>query len=151
MKFSIKNIDSLDDDDLTQVKALDQKFFPFPWSHKQWDELNDNDRLFILKDDMDLVGFSLFRVEVDVFHLLKVLIAPELQSKNYAHQLMKDSYYALVKEAGNERNVFLEVQEGNLKAIRFYERIGLEKGERIKNYYSDGSVALRYFGKPKFT
>lgn len=40
--------------------------------------------------------------------------------------------------------IWLEVHEGNLPAIRFYERQGFVNVSRRSNYYPDGKAALNY-------
>lgn len=142
---------SINQKDLVDIIAMDQNHFSFPWNEKQWNELGEHDFLFLEKADDKNIGFILFRVETDVFHLLKVLISPEYRTSGKAKRLFKKAYSSLIEDFGDERSVFLEVQENNLSAIKFYDSLNLEKGERVKNYYSDGSSALRYFGKPKFT
>ncbi len=122
------------------VFQLDQDFFPRPWKEDDWRGLNPlHHKLYLLQDGSKTIGFALFShlPDDETAHLLKICLHPSFRglgkAKTFWPEMMKDLLSLRVK------NVFLEVEEPNLRAITFYQKMGFEKIRTVKSYYSDGT------------
>lgn len=134
MNFIVKPLTS---SDLEWVISADQDF-PHPWDSASWNNLAPYMRCFILQIGSDLVGFSLFQhLEGDErAHLLKIYLSPSYRNQGFADILFTESVSKL-----GVREIFLEVGESNVAALRFYERMGFNKNHLAKGFYSNGENA----------
>lgn len=89
----------------------------------------------------DPVGFALFSYLKgdDTAHLLKICLRPSLRGTGEASLFWRDLLPKL-RELGASK-VFLEVEESNLAAQKFYKRQGFHLLRTIKGYYSGGENA----------
>ena len=55
----------------------------------------------------------------------------------------------ILEKDSNDTNVFLEVKEANLPAVKLYIDLGFEEVDRKEGYYSDGSNAIFMLKKNK--
>jgi ribosomal-protein-alanine N-acetyltransferase len=125
------------------VIRLDQDHFPHPWTEAQWKELSPaQNHLFTWKQENKLIGYALFQYLTgdDTAHLLKILVLPESRGRGEVQKFWKEVLIYL-KEQGL-KNIYLEVEAGNTRAISFYEKCGLQHLRRNKGYYSNGEDAL---------
>lgn len=125
--------------DLDQIIEWDETYFPMPWSAKQWREMNLEHHLLMSWEEM---GFALFGFMEgdDTAHLLKILIKPELRGKGPALNFWKEILNFLTSK--KVKNIYLEVEASNERAIGFYQKLGFLTLRRVKGYYSNGSDAL---------
>lgn len=126
-------------------RKLDLDFFPQPWTSNDWTTLFTTDQerfLLVAKDESGPVGFVLFNLaSADSFaHLLKIIVDPSKRGHHYGEQLLTECLRLLSHR--DIRHFYLEVEEGNLPAIRLYEKSGFQKIHFKKNFYSNGSNAL---------
>lgn len=132
----------LDASDLPEVMKLDLAYFPHPWKPQEWREMNlDHHLLLGWKERGKLVAFVLLALAPgdDVAHLLKILIAPEYRGSGLGNKI----WDYLRNEISPERtSLYLEVAADNHRAIKYYEKMGLETIRRNQKYYSDGQDAL---------
>ena len=70
--------------------------------------------------------------------ILNIAIDLPYQHRGYGKKLLD---YTL-RELGNETDVFLEVRESNLPAIKLYNEFNFEEIGVRENYYSDGESAV---------
>jgi ribosomal-protein-alanine N-acetyltransferase len=125
------------------VQEIDRLYFPRPWKSSDWATLNlDHHRLWGLFQNHRLIGFALFHVppQDDTAHLLKIALVPSLRGTGLAAQFWSDLAKALSKE--RFQRVYLEVEESNIRAQRFYLKSGFTILRRTKSYYSDGEAAI---------
>ncbi|HLW57824.1 MAG TPA: GNAT family N-acetyltransferase [Bacteriovoracaceae bacterium] len=128
---------SLTPSDLEWVISADQDF-PHPWDSASWNNLAPYMHCFVLQMESELGGYILFQhLEGDErAHLLKIYLTPAHRNKGLADLLFSESVQKLgVKE------IFLEVGESNVAAVRFYERMGFNKIHLAKGFYSNGENA----------
>lgn len=127
-----------------EVYELDQGEFPRPWTASQWKSLDDkNHTLFVWRSGSgELLSFALFGVmEGDnAAHLYKIVTRPQLRGTS----ISKEFFQALVGELGMKgyESIYLEVEVGNKRALRFYEKMGLKILRLSKRFYSDGEDAF---------
>ncbi|MCB9091042.1 MAG: GNAT family N-acetyltransferase [Halobacteriovoraceae bacterium] len=139
-----KEIRSLRQERFDAIKNLDKKRMKYSWKKGAWSELlqcPDNYLLHELTLDKELIGFSLYLVEVKKplsLHLLKVVLGEAWEGKGLARKMFED----LVEFYPKLEQIYLEVEAENTRAIGLYETTGFEKLRLLKKYYSDQSDAL---------
>lgn len=125
-----------------RMVELDQRYFPRPWSHQDWQGMNVNHHLLYgWFEGEKLIGFALFQFIVgdETAHLLKILIVPEARGTQTSQ-----SFWSHIIKSLNQikvKNIFLEVEDLNLQAVRFYEKQGFQLLKMSKGFYSDGKDA----------
>lgn len=128
---------------LQEIIHLDQEFFPKPWSHALWQELNWNKhRLILAVDKEKLVGFAIVLISSleQLGHLLKILVLPDSRRLGVASKLFSQIEEWLISQ--DMHRIYLEVESGNSEAISFYQKHGFRELSKIKGFYSDGSTAI---------
>lgn len=126
---------------LNQVIALDHNFMSYAWSEKQWQCLDESrHQLFVIGDDV-LLGFALYLLSPheELAHLLKIVMAPTEQGRQ------SQGFFAMQKSSLAKqgfKRIYLEVAETNIRALKFYQKVGFNHLQTIKSYYSDGASAL---------
>lgn len=90
----------------------------------------------------NLVGFIVSRLVLDEAEILSIAVASARRGKGLARQLLDINLRRLVGLGA--RSVFLEVDEGNVPALRLYRRAGFQEVGLRKAYYpaGRGSAAL---------
>lgn len=86
-------------------------------------------------------GFVLSRRAADEAEILTVVIAPPLRGGGHARGLLREHLNGLA--LGGTTRVHLEVDEGNVPALKLYGRLGFTKVGTRTGYYTkaDGSRA----------
>lgn len=89
-----------------------------------------------------VVGFvHLKKYTPDENEILAIAIDNEYQRKGFAREYM--NYIARTLWSDSEyKTIFLEVDEANFKAIKFYENIGFEPYRKRMRYYTNGHDAI---------
>jgi ribosomal-protein-alanine N-acetyltransferase len=126
-----------------EVVKFDQDHFPTPWNPEAWWGLDmSRHKLFTWHDSEKLLGFALFEVSPydDSSHLYKILIHPVHQCQGHA-KVFWSCIVVELKKLGR-KSVYLEVNSGNLSAVRFYEKCGFVLLRKNKSYYTTGEDAL---------
>ncbi|NGP16813.1 ribosomal protein S18-alanine N-acetyltransferase [Devosia aurantiaca] len=88
-----------------------------------------------------IAGFALIRVVVDEAELLTIAVDPKWRGKKIGRALL-DAVFADMMMSPAKR-MFLEVEEGNIPAVRLYKQQGFKTISTRKGYYPqpDGSAA----------
>jgi ribosomal-protein-alanine N-acetyltransferase len=81
----------------------------------------------------NLAGFIISRVAADEAEILSVAVASAYRGRAVARALLRHHLGRLA--ALGVRNVFLEVDEGNIPALRLYRRAGFAEVGRREGYY----------------
>lgn len=129
-----------------ELFSLDNQWVPFSWSRECWLNLNHDYHLVLILEDKEIsdspCGFVLFHwVEGNDFcQLLKICVTSEIRGTGAAATLLGDSL--LIFERKGVQKVFLEVQEANKQALKFYEKNGFSTVRLKPKYYSCGESAL---------
>jgi ribosomal-protein-alanine N-acetyltransferase len=89
-----------------------------------------------------LIGFIASRLVLDEAEVLSIAVASARRGRGLARQLLDINLRRLVGLGA--RSVFLEVDEGNVPALRLYRRAGFRDVGRRQAYYpaGRGSAAL---------
>ena len=119
--------------------------FARPWSAVEFERMLADDHvtadgLFVPRN-LEPGGFVLSRRVGDEAEILSVAIAPDLRGRNCGRPLLAGHLESLAREA--VRRIHLEVEEGNVRALALYRRVGFQEVGRRVGYYlkPDGSRA----------
>jgi [ribosomal protein S18]-alanine N-acetyltransferase len=124
----------MSEQDVRGVYQLESAATAFPWSQKQWnDSLNNGDQCTVAHDINVLVGCTVFSIVLDEATLQNIVVHPESQGRGYGRRLLQAGL-AVMNRRGVV-NCYLEVREGNQKAIALYLSTGFTQVGIRKNYY----------------
>ncbi|MGL4403977.1 MAG: ribosomal protein S18-alanine N-acetyltransferase [Fusobacteriaceae bacterium] len=130
----MKIIDKINEDFLGQIINLEEKIF-LGSSYKK-EQLEDmktkNEYLFLVAEkDSEVIGYIIAHDSLDIMEIIKIAVVENKRGLNIAENIFRKLLEI------TQLNVILEVREGNLRAIRFYEKMGMRKISLRKNYYTD--------------
>lgn len=122
------------EDDVDAVMAIEQRAYPFPWTHGIFrDCVRAGYPIWLaLRDDI-VIGYGVLSVAAREGHILNICIDPDEQGKGYGRQLLR----LLVRCARGYRaeRIFLEVRPSNPRAIALYQDEGFNEIGRRPRYY----------------
>jgi ribosomal-protein-alanine N-acetyltransferase len=124
-------------DDLDDVMEIERLSFVSPWTKRLFEEtlISPISASFIIKNGTGTIGYIVLYSVADEAHILNIAIHPRCQGKGCASGLLQHALeYFKVKGV---HEFFLEVREGNVTAIRLYQRFGFEMIGKRKKYYSE--------------
>ncbi|CAG1001450.1 MAG: acetyltransferase (GNAT) family protein [Candidatus Methanoperedens nitroreducens] len=92
----------------------------------------------------DINGFVIgyvagFLAQVGVGRIFSLAVDPKYQNRSVGSNLLKEIINIFRKEGVTE--IILEVRMDNIKAKRFYERLGFSQFGIAEKYYNDGQNA----------
>lgn len=88
----------------------------------------------------ELVGFVLYRDNIQAWEISLVVSHPRHRRAGYIKALLEH----LIVAKGQERELWLEVHEKNVKAQNLYEKLGFRRSGQRPKYYRDGATAYMY-------
>lgn len=120
---------------MEDIAKLEKEIFKFSgYSYKELCEMNQKKELysfFSAKDEEDkMVGYIILFDNSDSLEIMKIGVLPGVRQRGIASLLIDE-----VKR--KDRDIFLEVRENNMSAIKFYEKNSFAVVGKRKNYYSD--------------
>ena len=120
---------------LDAVMTIETAAYPFPWSRGNFvDSIASRYAARLLySPGGELLGYFVAMLGVDEMHLLNITVAPAAQGRGHARFLI-DALIALCR-AHAARELWLEVRESNLRALRIYQRLGFAQVGLRKGYY----------------
>ncbi len=126
--------------DVNEIHAIEKRVFRHPWSKKQiLHELKqENGKRVYAEIEKKIIGYIMVRVINNEAQILNIAIDLPFQHRGYGKKLLDYTLH----ELGNETDVFLEVRESNLPAIKLYSEFNFEKIGFRERYYSDGENAI---------
>lgn len=123
--------------DIAQVYEIEKAVQTHPWSLKQFEEALNYQATVYVKDNK-ICGFCILQPVLDEANLLLMAVMPSEQGQGIGFKLLEGSLNLLTN---HPIQIFLEVRESNLAAIKLYEKAGFHQIDLRKNYYpnKDGS------------
>lgn len=124
--------------DIDCVTAIEKLVQSHPWTKTQFMDSLQSYQCTVIEYQNKVVGFCILQPVLDEANLLLMAIDPQQQGKGLGYQLLSESIDALKNQP---IQIFLEVRESNVAAIRLYEKSGFHQIDLRKNYYPnlDGS------------
>ncbi|HBN45679.1 MAG TPA: ribosomal-protein-alanine N-acetyltransferase, partial [Candidatus Marinimicrobia bacterium] len=110
--------------DLDEIVAIEKRVFRHPWSKNQIQQelKQENGKRVYAEIEKKIIGYIMVRVLKIEAQILNIAIDLPYQHRGYGKKLLD---YTL-RELGNETDVFLEVRESNLPAIKLYNEFNFE-------------------------
>jgi len=120
--------------DIADVMIIENRNYEFPWTEGIFrDCLKAGYQSFVLRLDLQLVGYAVMQIVTDEAHILNICIDRKFNHRGYARFLL-----ARLEEAASDegvRMVFLEARPSNPRAINLYQRAGFNEIGNRKAYY----------------
>ena len=142
------NIRKAELEDLNEIYNIEKKVFNDYWSLdliKSEIIEKKYSRVTVLELEKKIIGYIFQRKIYDENHIINLAIDIPYQHKGYGKFLLMK----ILEKDSNDTNVFLEVKEANLPAVKLYIDLGFEEVDRKERYYSDGSNAIFMLRKNK--
>ena len=124
--------------DVEAVAKIERSVQSHPWTLKQFQDAVTAYQSTVIEVQGQVAGFCILQPVLDEANLLLMAIVPAQQGQGLGYQLLEASVTML---KNNPVQIFLEVRESNLAAIKLYEKSGFHQIDLRKNYYpnSNGS------------
>ena len=120
--------------DLDGVRALEASLQVFPWSRGNFsDSLNAGHSVWVLREGVDLIGFSVVMSVIDEAHLLNIGVCKRHQGRGYGARLLRHAMECA--HLGGAGRMFLEVRPSNARAVELYRHFGFRQIGLRKGYY----------------
>ena len=135
-------------EDLNEIYNIEKKVFNDYWSLdliKSEIIEKKYSRVTVLELKKKIIGYIFQRKIYNENHIINLAIDIPYQHKGYGKFLLMK----ILEKDSNDTNVFLEVKEANLPAVKLYIDLGFEEVDRKERYYSDGSNAIFMLRKNK--
>ena len=142
------NIRTAELEDLNEIYNIEKKVFNDYWSLdliKSEIVEKKYSRVTVLELKKKIIGYIFQRKIYDENHIINLAIDIPYQHRGYGKFLLMK----ILEKDDNDTNVFLEVKEANLPAVKLYIDLGFEEVDRKERYYSDGSNAIFMLRKNK--
>ena len=142
------NIRTAELEDLNEIYNIEKKVFNDYWSLdliKSEIIEKKYSRVTVLELKKKIIGYIFQRKIYDENHIINLAIDIPYQHKGYGKFLLMK----ILEKDSNDTNIFLEVKEANLPAVKLYIDLGFEEVDRKERYYSDGSNAIFMLRKNK--
>ena len=142
------NIRTAELEDLNEIYNIEKKVFNDYWSLdliKSEIIEKKYSRVTVLELKKKIIGYIFQRKIYDENHIINLAIDIPYQHRGYGKFLLMK----ILEKDSNDTNVFLEVKEANLPAVKLYIDLGFEEVDRKERYYSDGSNAIFMLRKNK--
>ncbi len=89
-------------------------------------------KIFVHEDQSIIKGFIEIECHYETTDLINIAVLKEYQNQGIASSLLN-----YVIENINQQNIILEVNENNIKAIKFYQRNNFKEINRRNKYYDN--------------
>jgi ribosomal-protein-alanine N-acetyltransferase len=124
-------------DDLDDIIEIEKLSFVSPWTKRLFEEtlISPISTSFVMKKGAEALGYIVLYSVADEAHILNIAVHPHYRGKGCASSLIKHVLDCF--EGKGVHEFFLEVREGNMAAIKLYQRFGFEKIGKRKKYYSE--------------
>lgn len=121
-------------DDLTQVLAIEEAVYPFPWTLGIFQDcLRVGYCCWLMELDEAVIGYGVVSVVIDESHILNLCIHPDWQGRGLGSKLIQ--MLLKVSRRHGAETAFLEVRESNLAALALYQQLGFTEIGRRRDYY----------------
>lgn len=134
MNKFVEVVKEMEQDEIEEVFQIESEAFINNYRLSTLLEYHGNRRYSMLGSydkKGNILGYIILLDSIDVFEVIKIAVKKNYRGKGIGR-------YILEKVIENlDKDLFLEVREGNERAIKLYEKIGFEKISVRKNYYKD--------------
>ncbi len=142
MEFTIRLADI---NDVIQLKELEKQCFDEHIRENFEFVLKSNNHIIYVCEKVDetgkiIVGYAGASISYEQGDILSVCVNKDYRKRSIAYVLMD----TLLEELKNKKveNLFLEVEEDNIPAIKLYEKLGFLQISERKNYYGSKTALI---------
>ena len=125
-------IRSMQTNDVQAVAQIEQLVQTHPWTAQQFLESVESYQSTVIEQQNQILGCCILQPVLDEANLLLMAIHPNFQGQGLGYQLLEKSIELL---KNHPVQIFLEVRESNLGAIKLYEKSGFHRIDLRRNYY----------------
>lgn len=127
-------------EDIDRINELGTKLNPKFKELFHIDKLNSNEKIYVYKENNQILGFNHISINFEVVDLLNIIVDEKYRNKHIATLLMD---YMITDLPNNVSRILLEVNKNNTAAIKLYYRFNFEViNERKKYYGSDNALIM---------
>lgn len=127
--------------DVGRVAALEAASQPRPWTEGVFrDELAAANRVYLVAEDEDVVGFGGVMVVGEEAHVTNLLVAEDRRGHGLGRRLMVELIESAIEVGA--RHLTLEVRKENAAARALYARLGLAPVGIRPAYYGDDDALI---------
>ncbi len=130
-------VESASPNDINEIIPIEKEGSPNPWKRSFFERELTNKfsyfKIYRSYDNDEIEGFLIFRKIEDVIEITNISVREKSRKKGIASAMM--SHMTEIAKREHVTNIFLEVRESNIKAVRFYGKFDFEKVGVRKNYY----------------
>lgn len=124
--------------DLPRIMEIERGSYSFPWTQTMFlSELFDNpfSHAYVAREERErkIVGYVIFWIVIDEFHLLNVAVDPTRRKRGIAERLIR-LLFDIAQKRGVKKGT-LEVRASNFPAQRLYRKFGFREVGIRRNYY----------------
>ncbi len=128
-------------DDIDRIYEIEKRVFNDSWSYNSISEEFNGEKyskIYVVENKITIIGYIFIRKIFNESHIVNFAIDIPFQHQGYGKFLLQKA----LENFNSNTNVFLEVKEANLPAIKLYSDLGFVEIDRKDCYYSDGSNAI---------
>ena len=121
--------------DLIAVAEIEKLIFSIPWSVQAFKDslYNDNTIYFVATEDDVVIGYCGMYISFEEGNITNVAVDSACRRKGVAQKLLNKLITMATQKGVN--NIFLEVRETNVAAIKLYEHLGFREAGIRRNFY----------------
>ena len=100
----------------------------------------ENKRYIVAKLENKIIGFCGIMINFDEIEIMNIVVKKSYRGKGIGKALLNE----IIKKSQdvNCKNIFLEVNEKNIPAIKMYESAGFKQVGRRRRYYNSKDDAI---------
>lgn len=124
--------------DMPAVLKIEQASFEEPWSGEDFLRVLRQRSVIGMVAEIDgdkVVGYMLYELFRDKFHLLNFAVAPDYRLRRIGAQMMAKLTTKL--GARKRRRITIDLRESNLPAQKFFRRMGFLATRVARDYFED--------------
>jgi len=138
VKESVVNFRPMEEQDLTDILAIESLAYEFPWNRVIFrDCLRVGYCCWVMERDGLIDGYSVMSVAVGESHILNLCVHPESQGRGYGAVIL--DFMLDIARKHKADSIFLEVRPSNETAKRLYRQAGFDEVGLRRNYYPASS------------
>ena len=126
-------------EDIDRINELGTKLNPKFKELFHIDKLNSNEKIYVYKENNQILGFIHISINFEVVDLLNIIVDEKYRNKHIATLLMD---YMITDLPNNASRILLEVNKNNTAAIKLYYRFNFEVINERKNYYGSDNALI---------
>ena len=125
-----------------QILSMHNLYFLDKKKYLDFYHIFENSRynIDVIWEENKIVAYSIIYNAIDCYELLEIAVDENYRNKGFANKL--------IDKLPSDMDIFLEVSENNINAIKLYKKNNFIELARRKKYYLDNSdaIVMRRFG-----